>query len=102
MLFSCVWFFYGCLKTCEGACPHSIKVRAKARDALRIELVKTASTGTAIAYETGFLEHLEMLRDGRPRDRQRLREFVHRQRAAGKLLKDRHARRISKSIKARL
>ena len=83
-------FFYGFLKGAERLCPHLVEVRAQTGHAFRIELVKPARAYLGVGHEPHILQNLEVLRNGRTRDRKHPREFIDGERAGRDLLKDCH------------
>jgi len=77
-------------------------VGAQPRHSLRIQLVETPRSGSAVHDQPGILEHPQMLRDGGTANRQQTGDFVNSNRPAGELLKDGHAGSVAQSIEAGL
>ena len=77
-------------------------MRAEAGDAFGIEAIETACPGAMVCDQACLFQHLEVLRDGRPGDRQLLGDFVDGKRSCGQLLKDGHAGRVGEGIEASL
>jgi hypothetical protein len=95
-------FFRGDLKVAEGLGPHVIEVGAETGYALRIELVESARSGVDVEDETGVLEHLEVLGNGRPADGEGTRELVDGEGAGGEPLEDGHAGGVAQGIETGL
>jgi hypothetical protein len=102
MMTSLAFLFCGFLKSAERPVPHLVEVGAQARNALRIELIKSSGSLLGVSHKTRILQHLEVLRYGRTSHGQRARELVDGDRAHGELLKDGHARGIGEGIQSGL
>lgn len=51
---------------------------AEQRETFGVQFIDSPRTYTSVAHQARFLQHAQMLRDGRPRHRQACRQFVHR------------------------
>jgi hypothetical protein len=87
--------FDGGLVGGQGAEPKPVKLGAEFSEAVRVDSVDTAVAGGLVHYQPRVLEDLQVLRDGRPTDREALGELADRARAIRKPLKDRAPRAIA-------
>src|SRR5690606_34260961 len=80
-----------------GQClaPEPIELGTQLSDPIRIQVVDAAGSVAPIAHEASVLEHLQMLRDGRPADRQPGGELPDGTRSCRETLEDRAARWIA-------
>jgi hypothetical protein len=76
------------LEGSEGPLPELIKVGAKDRKASRIGLIKPPGPGAVVNDQADVLEHLQVLRNGWPTDRQGSRKLADRTRAVGEMIED--------------
>src|SRR5882672_5520898 len=90
-----VLLFDGGLECRQGLVPEPVEVCAQRADPVRIELVDAAGADLHVAHETGVLEHLQMLGDGRPAHRQLGRQLTDRTGSLAKALEDRPPRGIA-------
>ena len=94
--------FNGLLKCAQCLVPHLVKMGAKARHAVRIQLIKPASSIPDIGHETCILQNPEVLRNRGARYGHDTREFIDCDGPVGKLLENCHARRVGERIKTSL
>src|SRR4029450_8088917 len=90
------WLLGGRFVRRKGFCPEPVELGAKRIHAVRVELVDATGADGAVDHQPGLLQHLEMLRDGRPADRQPVRELADRLRTLGQTLEDLASRRVPK------
>jgi hypothetical protein len=79
----------------ERLVPETLELGAKRAYARRVELVDPAGPGGPVHHQPRPLEHLEVLRDGRPADRQPTGKLSDRPRPVRETLEDRAPRRIA-------
>src|SRR5579863_4850600 len=72
----------------HGAGPEPVELCAEFGETGWIDRVDAAIARLPVDHQPGFLERLEMLRDGRPADRQSKGEIADRGRALGQALED--------------
>jgi len=77
-------------------------MRAQPFDPLGVKLIEATGAGAMVCYQARLFEDLEVLRDGRPGDRQVLSDLIDSERPGGQLLKDGHPRRVGEGIEASL
>ena len=86
------------LESVERAVPESVEPAAELAEAVRIDVIDTASAVGTIRNESRQLQRLEMLRDSRPTDRQIRRHLTHRGRAAAQPFEDGTTSRVAKYL----
>src|SRR5215475_2269589 len=82
-------------KGSERVVPELIDPGPQGREPMRVDGIDAARALCVIGDETGFLQHFEMLRYGRPADRHVLRKRSDRQRSGPEPLEHAAARWIS-------
>ena len=80
----------------RGPVPESVEPGADRPEPGRIDRVDAARALGLVAHQPRLLQHLQMLRHGRPADRQPRGELAHRHRPLGEPLDDRLAHRLGK------
>lgn len=94
--------FRGLLEGAQSLRPHLVEMGTKTRHAMWIELVQPSRSLLDVGHQPCVLQHFQVLRNSRARDRQSPGQIVHRDRAAGKLLEYRHPRCIGKRVQSGL
>jgi hypothetical protein len=90
--------FNGLLKCAQCLVPHLVKMGAKARHAVRIQLIKPASSIPDVGHETRMFQHSKVLRNCRARYGHGTRKFIDCDGSAGQFLEYCHARGIGERI----
>ena len=78
----------------ESGPPHRVDIGAQLAQRLGIGAIDPPRAGARLVHEAGVLQHLQMLRHGRPADRQPGRQLAHRPRRLDHALEHRAARRV--------
>jgi hypothetical protein len=94
--------FDGRLEGRHGLIPEPVEVLAQGVDPVRVELVDAAVAGRPVDHEARVLEHLEVLRDRGPADRQLTRELADGRRTVRQPLEDRLSCGVAKCRQASL
>src|SRR3954468_14856836 len=68
----------GVLERLQGSVPEPVEVGAQGADAVRVQLVEPAGAVLAVGNETRLLQHLQVLGDSGPGDRQLVGDLPHR------------------------
>ena len=77
------------LEARQGLVPEVVEIPLQRTESIRVHLVDAAGTGPMVGDQSGVLQHLQMLRDGRTADGQLVRELTNRARTLGQALEDR-------------
>src|SRR5215211_3904353 len=85
----------GRLVGAQRGSPEPIEIGAQLGEAVRVDTVDAAVAGGFVQHETGPLEDLQMLRDGRPADGQAASDLADGAGALGDALEDRPPGAIS-------
>ena len=75
--------------------PEVVEVAAQQAQPLGVELIDASGADSLVDDQPGVLEHLQVLRDGRPADGQLAGELADRARSLAQVLEDRPPGRIA-------
>jgi hypothetical protein len=87
--------FGGNLVGGQRAAPELVEVSPELAETILIHLVDATVARGPVDHQAGLLQHLEVLRDGRPANRQPAGDLTDRARAASDALKDLPSRPIA-------
>src|SRR5687768_6792 len=83
----------------ECLVPEPVQVASQLDESTNLDAVNAAHAVAPLRHQPGVFENLQMLRDGRPADRQRLGERTHRRRTLLQTLENLPACGVSESLK---
>src|SRR5262249_46231812 len=90
------WLLDGRLVGRQCLAPEALELAAKRAETVRVELIDAVLSRAAVDDEARILQHLQVLRDGRPADRQLARELGDGLRPPGQPLEDGPPGRVAK------
>jgi hypothetical protein len=82
----------------ERPIPEPVEVGAQRIDSVRVQLVEPPGAALAVDHQAGLLEHLEVLGDSRPGDRELPGNLPYRPRTIRQQLEDRPSGRIAQRV----
>jgi hypothetical protein len=74
-----------------------VEVTPQQRKPVGVHLIDASGADSLVDHQPGVLQHLQVLRDGRPADRQLAGKLAYGARPLGETLEDRPARRVAES-----
>src|ERR1700737_3330534 len=92
---SCFWRLHFILKGFERIIPKLVEPAAQLAEAVWIDVINAACAIGSIGHEPRDLQRLEVLRNGRPTNRQFRRKIAHRRRPVPQSLEKRAASGVS-------